>query len=60
MIRGQRARLMGGEYTYRLVADVRHWVSENGSPSLLTRPLVGAADDAVMEAVYDYWLLTTR
>jgi len=51
---------MGGEYTYRLVADVRHWVSENGSPSLLTRPLVGAADDAVMEAVYDYWLLTTR
>lgn len=35
----------------------RHWVAEGGRPDPAVRPLVGAADDAVMEAVYDYWRL---
>lgn len=53
---------MGGESARgvvlsRMRADTRHWVRERGKPSLEVRPLVGAGDDAVMEAVYDYWRL---
>ena len=40
-----------------LSADGRLWVPEAGVPEFGVRPMGGAADDAVMEGVYDYWRL---
>jgi hypothetical protein len=35
----------------------RHWVREGPLPDMQVRPMVGRADDAAMEMVWDAWRL---